>query len=640
MPRNGQEAELLHWMLNAIILLLAAGVLGLLYFLYAAMRRQQNIVRALADASRIVENSSTVLFRLEASPAMPMTYASKNISKFGHDAAGLVAGGVLYKTLIHPDDRALFTAALASQLESGAKPGAAEFRLRTGNGTYAWVEARYRAVRNEHGKLREIEGLFLDIAERREATAAEAKLARVDGLTGLANRAVLFERMEQAILACKRGALPFAVHYVDLDHFKDINDFQGHHSGDRLLKLAAERMQAAVRATDLVSRMGGDEFVVLQSNVMDPADAGHLAAKLIQVLAEPFAIENTEIFETASIGIAICTDANISAQDILKQADAALYRAKAEGRARYCFFREGIDVTVRDRVSLSRDLNGAIETGQMALLYQPQVELASGRLLGLEALARWRHPERGVLSPATFLALAEKSSVAEQLARWSIREACRQIKLWQGAGLAVPPVTINLSAGALHRIDDVEQEIRVESSLAGIAVDRLTLEMFESDLAEVDQACLAALGRLRALGIAFAVDGLGAGSLRLERLAAVQPRFLKIDQSHVKAAPIHPLNASVLRAVVAIARALGAEVTAVGVETTAQVKALAEAGCRVGQGFLFSQAIDAEETARLLKAGRVEEVKRHATVVFSAADSAPKPAVPGPSPETGSGDAR
>jgi diguanylate cyclase (GGDEF)-like protein/PAS domain S-box-containing protein len=604
--------DIVNWLashaevLVAVIALLAviAAAAALIAHIFAA-RRERPILQALADANRIVENSTAVLFRLEASPSMPMTYVSDNIAHFGHDGPGLVAGGILYRSLIHPDDRAATAAALAGLLDAGAKPSIIEFRLRTGGGSYAWVEARCRPVHDRQGRLQEIEGVLLDVTERKEAAAAALKSLRMDALTGLANRAVFFERIEHAILAARRGAPGFAVLFVDLDHFKEINDYQGHDSGDALLKAVAERLAGRIRVTDLVARMGGDEFVILQSNVFDPADAGALAAKLLQSLAEPVRLEHGEILETASIGIAIYSDEATSAQEIVKQADIALYRAKAEGRNRFCFFRDGIDVTMRDRVALGRELQGAIASGQMRLLYQPQVELASRRIVGFEALLRWHHPTRGVLPPSSFLAMAGQSALADQLCRWSIQEACRQLKLWQQAGLPVVTVFVNLSSGALKRIEAISQDLQTDISLSGVLPGRLGLEIAEADLAGLDAVRLDCLVRLQAAGVPLAVDAFGAGITSLASLAALKPRFLKLDQSHVRGSFQHRRHADALAGAIALGRAMAIEPIAVGIESAEQAGRIESAGCRLGQGFFFGQAVDPDAAAALLKARNV-----------------------------------
>ena len=327
-----------------------------------------------------------------------------------------------------------------------------EYRLMTSRGDYRWVENHYAPVRDAAGRIVEIEGLLTDITERKAAEEKISLLARTDPLTGLPNRATFIERLGLSFAAARRGAPAFAVLYLDLDRFKDVNDTLGHPAGDRLLITVGERLKSAVRETDLVARLGGDEFAVLQTVLIDNADAGTLATKIRAALAVPLQIAGSELRITASVGIAIYAPETAVPEDMLAQADVALYRAKEEGRDQYRFHTQELDHQVSERVAIAEELRGAIERSQFELYYQPQVDLDSGRIVGMEALIRWNHPTRGVLSPAAFIPIAETTGTMTAIGQWVLDCACRQMSLWRKQGsLHRFSLSMFLSFSSKHR---------------------------------------------------------------------------------------------------------------------------------------------------------------------------------------------
>jgi diguanylate cyclase (GGDEF)-like protein/PAS domain S-box-containing protein len=327
--------------------------------------------RELSDANIIVQNSPVILYRLRGEPSFPLIYISHNITKLGHDPATLLASPSWALSLIDPEDQAKVGAAMARVLERDAEGASIEFRLRTGDGACRWVENRYVPVRDKDGRLIEVEGIIIDITERKAAEEKIALLARTDGLTGLANRATFIERLRQSFAAARRGAVPFAIHYLDLDHFKPVNDMLGHPAGDLLLQEVAERLRQCTRESDLVARLGGDEFAVLQGEMGEPANAGLLAARLQTALSAPYRLNGNDMRISVSIGICPYIQGASGADIMLVQADMALYRSKNEGRNQFHFHSDDLDKEVLDRTTLAEELRTAVDHGELELYYQP-----------------------------------------------------------------------------------------------------------------------------------------------------------------------------------------------------------------------------------------------------------------------------
>ena len=336
--------------------------------------------------------------------------------------------------------------------------------LETNDGRF--IERHTSSLRTAAGQHLGRVWFFRDITDRKQAEAEIRHTARHDGLTGLANRRTFMEAVRRAMR--RDGQRSFAVLYLDLDHFKDINDTLGHPAGDELLCLVADRLRSHVRSTDVVARFGGDEFAIIVTGVSEAAVVAGLAEKLVAAIGSPFSVQGNIIAAGVSIGIAIYEQGDTDAEVLLSHADVALYRAKSEGRGAYRFFTKAMDHEVRARVSMSSELREAIDSGQLFLRYQPQIEIRSGRIIGLEALVRWRHPERGVLGPGEFIAVAEKTGLIVALGRWVMREACRQGKEWLDAGAAPISIAVNVSAWQFKMAMELESD--VASSLGGVGV--------------------------------------------------------------------------------------------------------------------------------------------------------------------------
>lgn len=433
--------------------------------------------------------------------------------------------------------------------------------------------------------------------------------AHTDVLTGLANRRMFLDRVSYAFADARRNGRAFVVHSLDLDQFKDINDTMGHPAGDWLLCHVADRLRACVRETDLVARFGGDEFAVLQTDTNDPAmDAGALAAKIGAVLSAPYVIEGTTVNVTVSVGIARYTPELAGPEAIMMQADLALYRAKEDGRKCYCFYTPELDRQVRDRVAITDELRGAIGRGELELYYQPQVELATGRILGLEALLRWKHPSRGFLSPALFIPIAERSGSIVQIGTWVFEEACRQYHVWQTEGIAPKILAVNFSAIQFRAESELEHDIAACLKRFSIAPECIEVELTESVLMQVSEKHGDILERMRRSGLHIALDDFGTGYSSLSYLTTYPVNRLKIAQQLVFGVTSEQRSATVVRAAIRLARDLGIDLIAEGVETADQAKFLLAAGCKQAQGYHFGRPMDAASATEFLRQGLVSLV--------------------------------
>jgi diguanylate cyclase (GGDEF)-like protein len=488
--------------------------------------------------------------------------------------------------------------------------------MRTGDGSHRWVENRYTPVREKkEGRLIEVEGIIIDITERKAAEDKIAHLARTDALTGLANRVTFIERLRQAFSASRRGTSPFAILYVDLDHFKDVNDTLGHPVGDLLLREVADRLKSCTRESDVISRLGGDEFAVLQLDIADAASAGALAAKLQKSLALPYSIAGNEInLITASIGVCPYTPQSGGPDAMLAQADLALYRSKEEGRNQYHFHSDDLDQEVQERVTVAEELKKALERDELTLFYQPQVEVVSGRIVGMEALMRWNHPTRGLLSAGTFIPIAERVGLTVALGQWVLDQACRQMRSWRDEGLALPVIAINLSVSQIRNARELVRAVTETTAKWGIKPSDLEFDVTEGLLAQATLSQNDVLAQLRALGARIAIDDFGTEYSSLDYLRAYDVSQLKIAQSFINNAAKDPEAAATVRAIMNIARELDIGVIAEGVETQEQRALIASCNSTSqAQGHFFSAAVDPQRAGQLLREGIMKPLTDHDT---------------------------
>jgi diguanylate cyclase (GGDEF)-like protein/PAS domain S-box-containing protein len=562
--------------------------------------------RELSDANIIVQNSPVILYRLRGEPSFPLIYISHNITKLGYEPSSLLASPLWARDLIDPDDRVKVGEAMARILDKDAPGSSIEFRLRAANGALRWVENRYIPVRDKEGRLIEIEGIVIDITERKVAEEKITQLARTDSLTGLANRATFTERLHQAFAVAQRGALGFAVLYLDLDKFKPVNDSFGHPVGDTLLQEVAQRLKGCTRASDLVARLGGDEFAILQSEVSEPANAGVLAAKIQEEILRPFRIDGNEINVSVSIGISPYLAGIVSADAMLVQADMALYRSKEEGRNQYHFHSPALDQDVLDRVTLAGEIKGAIDRGEFELEYQPQVELSTQAIVGMEALVRWNHPSRGVLLPRAFIHIAEKTGSMVALGHWILDQACRQLRLWRNAGLELPVIAVNLSFFQLKGGAELIRDVAETIAKWNLEPSDVEFEVTEATLAQLTWSQNEVLPQLRQLGAKIAIDDFGSEYSSFDYVRAYRVNHLKIARSFINRSTSDPETATTVRAIINFAHNIGIRVIAQGVENEEQSELLSSAHVKTqAQGFHFSKAVDAERAGELLRRGSI-----------------------------------
>ncbi|MDT3314313.1 EAL domain-containing protein [Pseudomonas sp. rhizo66] len=562
----------------------------------------QERTRELSDANVIVQNSPTILYRLRGEPSFALMYISHNITRYGHVAADLVGSPDWAQALIHPDDQANVDAAMARVLDRHASGASIEFRMRTGQGTWRWVENRYIPVRDQEGRLLEVEGIILDITERRLAEDKLALLARSDGLTGLANRATLIERLHQAFAAARRGAMPFAVFYLDLDHFKRINDTLGHPVGDLLLQEVARRIKCGVRESDVVARLGGDEFAILQLDVSDPTQSAAMAANIRDTLLAPYHLAGNALHISVSIGISSYSKLSLDADTLLGQADMALYRAKEMGRNQYHFHSEDISREVAERMTLVGELMTALEGNELMLRYAPEVDLHSGRILGMEAQVLWQHPRRGLLPAADFVPIAEKTGAIIPLGRWVLDHACHQMHLWRNDGVAPPVMAIKLSLAQLKSGPELIYNVLRTTARWELAPWDLRFDVTEATLAQTKWTHNDALPRLRELGVSIAIDDFGTEYSSFDYLKTYRVNHLKLAQSFVDSAAHDVASANALRAIVNFARDLDIGIIAEGQPSPDQpCTPPAATPLPSTRGMYFSAAVSAEQAGHLLK---------------------------------------
>ena len=433
-------------------------------------------------------------------------------------------------------------------------------------------------------------------------------LAQTDALTGLINRRAFSDILTAAFAGCRRDAKPFALLYVDLDHFKDVNDTRGHPAGDDLLRLVAERIRGAIRANDFAARFGGDEFAILQSGATTFA-ADTLAQHLIELLGAPFCIDGSEVHVSASIGIAVYTDELVSPDVLMVQADLALYRAKEDGRNCYRFHTDELDQQVHQRVTVAAELRHAIDEGELRLEYQPQVDLGSGRIIGLEALVRWQHPKRGVISPAEFVPIAERTGSIVALGQWAFEEACRQLAWWHAMDLDPGILAVNFSAVQLKTQPNLGRQLSAVLKRWNLAPQAVEIELTESVLMDVTQQHGDVFESLGRLGFRTAIDDFGTGYSSLKYLTHYPVTRLKIAQDLVSGVNFDARSATVVRTAIRLAQELGLECIAEGIETKAQADFIRTAGCNFGQGFYCGHPARAEEITGVLKEQRLQKLQ-------------------------------
>jgi diguanylate cyclase (GGDEF)-like protein/PAS domain S-box-containing protein len=502
--------------------------------------------------------------------------------------------------------------ALAIQLDRSVGLSANCILIRR-DGHESFIEDSAAPIHDRDGQLTGAVIVFHDVSMARSMVLEMSHLAQHDSLTGLPNRLVLKDRLARAILLAHRHSGHLALLFLDVDHFKRINDSLGHALGDALLQSVAARLSASVRESDTVSRQGGDEFVILLSELARPADAGVNAAHILAELKKVHRIGAQELRVTASVGISTYPDCGDDADALLKHADTAMYHAKEHGRDSYQFFRRDMNLRAVERQSLEGQLRVGLEQDQLRLHYQPKVNLTTGAITSVEALIRWQHPTRGLLLPAQFLTIAEDSNLMVAIGRWVLREACRQTREWLDAGVQAVPVAVNISS-LEFRSEQFLEGVRMALKESRLDPRYLELELTETVLMRHAESTAFALDRLKALGVRLAIDDFGTGYSSLSYLTRFPIDALKLDRSFVHGVIASADHAIIVRAVIDMGQSLKHRVIAEGVETPEQLAFLQIHGCDEGQGHYFSRPIMPPQFAQLLQTG-VKHVAQHAHAV-------------------------
>ncbi|MFQ5690655.1 MAG: EAL domain-containing protein [Gemmatimonadota bacterium] len=541
---------------------------------------------------RLLANNMSDLVALHH-PDGRFQYASPSCTQLlGYEADELI-GRELYR-VVHSDDWKRVQSALAAAQAGRLHRGSMRFRKSTGE--YVWFETLVRPIRDESGKVVRLQTSSRDVTERKLFEEQLEYQALHEPLTDLPNRTLFLDRLRQALIRSRREGTSVAVMFLDLDRFKVINDSLGHAAGDRLLTAVASRLRACLREADTVARLGGDEFGVLLEFSIDEHNAARVAERVLEQLQPPFTLSGNEMFVSASIGIAFSNPGIQTAEDLLRFADVAMYRAKDAGAGTYRIFDAEKDVRETRRLERETALRRAIEHDELLVMYQPIVSLHSGRIYGIEALVRWEHPEHGLIGPDEFIPIAEESGLIVPLGYQVMRRACEQATRWaRELGRPDLVLSVNLSARQFS-------EPRLETEVATILEDLdmspglLQLEITESELMHSAER----VDALKGLGVRLAIDDFGTGYSSLSYLKNLRVDSLKIDRSFVQGLTERPEDAAIVRTVVTLARALRLEVTAEGVETEEELAYLRELGCHNGQGYLFARPSPPEEAVRLI----------------------------------------
>jgi diguanylate cyclase (GGDEF)-like protein/PAS domain S-box-containing protein len=469
------------------------------------------------------------------------------------------------------------------------------------------IEDSIAPIHDREGKVTGAVIVFHDVSVARTMALQMAHSAQHDFLTGLPNRALVNDRVSQAIAFASRHSKKVAVLFLDLDGFKHINDSLGHAIGDKLLQSVAKRLVNCVRGSDTVSRQGGDEFVVLVSEAEQSGDAAITARRMLQAVAEAHSIDQHDLYVTTSIGISVYPDDGLDAETLIKNADTAMYQAKENGRQSFQFFKPAMNVRAVERQSIEESLRRALEREELTLHYQPKINLKTGEITGAEALIRWRHPTRGLVPPAQFIPVAEDCGLILPIGRWGLREACRQARAWVNAGLSLTTMAVNISAMEFRDEHFLEGVFAILND-TGLDPRSLELELTETVLMKRAEATEAILKALRVIGVQVAVDDFGTGYSSLSYLRRFSIDALKIDQSFIRQLTTVPDETAIVTAIISMGRSLKLRVIAEGVETHQQLEFLQAHLCDEAQGYYFSRPMAAQEFAKLLKSGAPEPV--------------------------------
>lgn len=586
------------WGITLVTLLLLAGLAALLTRLGRAERSEAAAAARARLLTEVFENSGEAIVVTDAANRIiDINAAFTRLTGYARDEVLGQNPSILSAGRLSADD---YHAMWESIQREGCWQG--EIWDRRKDGSCYPKLLTIATLRDAQGAITHYIGSFTDISERKAAEDRINHLAHHDALTGLPNRLGLSDRLDQALAAARRDRQRLAVMFIDMDRFKAINDSLGHPVGDQLLVEVARRIKHCVRESDVVARFGGDEFVVVATGIADAAvtTASTLAEKIQRLLAQPYPISDHALHSTPSIGIGIFPDDGADADTLMKNADTAMYHAKARGRNNFQFFTAAMNAQAAERQQLESSLHQALRNGEFLLHFQPQVEALSGKVTGFEALARWNHPQQGLVPPLKFIPVAEETGLIEPLGDWVLDAACAQLRAFRQQGWPGLTMAVNLSAHQLRQVDLVP---RVAAVLASHELDGAALELEVTESAAMDdpEASIRILSALRAMGVRVAIDDFGTGYSSLAYLKRLPIDCLKLDRSFVMDIETDANDAAICKATIALAHSLGLLVVGEGVETQAQYQFLKELGCDTLQGYYFSKPLPAEEIETWLR---------------------------------------
>ena len=556
---------------------------------------RKRTAEALSKAAAVFENTTEgVMITDTEQRIIAVNEAFTEITGFSQED---VIGSTARSLHSAKQDKTFYAAITASLSANGRWRGEAWQRRKSGEIFPVWLSIS--TVLDEHDQVTHYVSLFSDITSLKESQAQLEHLAHHDALTGLPNRLLFHTRLEHALDRARREASKVAILCFDLDHFKNINDSLGHPAGDRLLQAVTQRLLGSVRAEDTVARFGGDEFTILLEELREAGDAGLVAQKALKVLAKPFDLEGQEAYVTGSIGISLFPDDGQDVTTLLKNADSALYQAKEHGRNHYHFYTKDLTRAAFKRLELESSLRRAVERGEFTLYYQPQVDLSDSRVVGAEALVRWRHPKLGIVLPSEFIPMTESTGLIVNLGEWVLRTACAQAMTWQRQGFPAIRIAVNLSSVQVNRGG---MQGMVERVLQDTGLDPryIELEITEGLIMQQTQQTIRTLDELTSMGVMLAIDDFGTGYSSLSYLKRLPLNRLKIDKSFVREIPVDAEDRAITRAVIALGNSLNLVVVAEGVENEIQREFLRNNGCDEAQGYLYGAPLPAEDFAALM----------------------------------------
>jgi diguanylate cyclase (GGDEF)-like protein/PAS domain S-box-containing protein len=564
-------------------------------------RVEAALQRSKQDYEALVQSIEGIVWEADARTFQFVFVSRQAEHLLGYPVERWLTDPTFWRDHLHPEDREWATAYCTKATEE-IRDHDFEYRMVAADGRTVWFRDLVHVVVDEKGSPAKLRGIMVDITKQKVGEERLNYLGHHDPLTDLPNRNLLSDRLNQALSRVRWRLRPVAVLFIDLDRFKIVNDTLGHTIGDLLLKAVAERLRSALRDGDTIARLGGDEFVLILSDLAQPEDAAKVAEKIVHAFSRSFDLGGHEFFITASIGIALYPGDGEDTETLLRNADAAMYRAKEQGRNNFQLYSPAMNVKAAKRLAMEAQLRRAVERGELLLHYQPKVDLTGGRIAGMEALLRWRSPSLGMVSPAEFIPLAEETGLIVPIGEWVIRTVTTQIKAWQAARLPVVPVAVNLSPRQFqpNLVQTVSRILKEEN----LNLSFLGLEVTENMVMKQAAATVEMLDQLNALGIELSIDDFGTGYSSLGYLKRFHVHALKIDGSFIRDIPDDADDAAIVSAMMTLAHSLKLKVVAEAVETKAQLAFLRSLGCDQIQGDLFSKPLPAAEMEQLLREGR------------------------------------